>query len=97
MVGRFWELCRGINCDPMESERRRAFADGLPAPDQVPPARSFKCVHLGEATGDKVQCIPCGGNIQIKLYACEIYTTCTLVKKLDGITCCNGCKDYKTE
>lgn len=56
------------------------------------------CIHLGEETGEKVICPTCSpekeGKIKLKVFECNIYDSCTIGRKVPGIACCNGCKDY---
>ena len=54
---------------------------------------AIPCIHLGEDLRLQ-QCESCGGNIQLKVFACDIYKECTLGKKLEGLQCCAMCKDY---
>jgi hypothetical protein len=53
------------------------------------------CVHLGEATGERVECPSCAGSVKIKLMACAVFTKCTPQTKLEGIACCLGCARYE--
>lgn len=53
------------------------------------------CVHLGEPTGEAVECRSCGGSVRLKLRSCAIHGTCTEGKKVDGHGCCRGCPDRK--
>lgn len=59
------------------------------------PARSANCVHLGEENG-QIQCSACGGKVMVKTFACEVYGTCTIAKKLENTACCDGgrCPSY---
>lgn len=57
-----------------------------------PPGR---CHHLG-AEIRREDCTGCKGKrTQIKVFACAVHGECTLGKKLDGLACCAGCKDYQ--
>lgn len=68
---------------PIQQKPRAALA---PAPKLPLP-----CIHRGEETGAKVGCQTCGGNVQIKLYACAGgHGTATLAKRLSGHGCCDG-------
>ena len=51
------------------------------------------CQHRGDSTRQQ-ECDTCAGKTRIKIFACAIHGECTLAKKLDGIACCAGCKDY---
>lgn len=59
-----------------------------------PEPRTLHCVHLGEATGEKVLCPPCGGRVRLKLFVCSLHQSCTLQKQVDGHACCQTCEDY---
>lgn len=54
------------------------------------------CTKLGADTGETVECPSCRGTVQLKLYTCETYGTCTLGKAVKGVACCaNGaCPGY---
>ncbi len=55
-----------------------------------PPKKDKPCVHLGEVTGATVVCPSCRGNVQLKLFACEVHSLCTVGKAAPGVACCNG-------
>ena len=55
--------------------------------------KMLPCVHLGEPTGETVQCKTCKGKVSIKLLACAVFGKCTMVKKV-GVACCAGCGEY---
>ncbi len=69
----------------------------LPVMGPVKPRedRSKPCRHLGAATGERVQCPTCAGNVEIKLMTCEKHGTCTRGKPLQGVRCCADCGDYR--
>lgn len=52
------------------------------------------CAHLGAEVRQQ-ECDSCAGKTQIKVFACAVHGECTLGKKLDGLACCAGCKDYQ--
>lgn len=52
-----------------------------------------RCDHLG-AELRRQQCETCGGNVQVKVFACAARGQCTLAKPLDGIACCQGCTEF---
>lgn len=60
----------------------------------VEPDRRGYCIHLDltNETG-QVPCQPCGG-VRIKTFACEIYGSATLAKKVANVACCVGCPDF---
>ncbi len=53
------------------------------------------CAHLGEPTGELRQCVPCQGNVSLKLLGCAVHGACTTSKQLDGVKCCKGCSDFR--
>ena len=52
------------------------------------------CLHLGDSTRQQ-ECDTCAGKTRIKVFTCSIHGECTLGKKLDGLACCAGCKEYE--
>lgn len=56
----------------------------------------IQCQHRSANSVRTVQCASCGGNVQIKVFDCSVHKECTLSKKLNGIACCESCKDFKT-
>lgn len=57
---------------------------------------SNNCIHRSANSVRTEQCASCGGNVQIKVFACSIHKECTLSKKLNGIACCESCKDFSS-
>ena len=88
MVGRLWELCRGINCTVVQSEAYRRAWDGQPLPEARP-----ACRHRGETVGEE-ECPACAGRVRIKLFACALHQVCTTHKPLTNVACCGECLDY---
>lgn len=64
------------------------------APQPKPAATSTKCVHRGEESG-QIECPTCSGKVMVKTFACAIYSSCTLAKKVKETACCVGCSDFK--
>lgn len=59
-------------------------------------AADVPCVHLGDPTGEKVECKTCAGRVKLKVYSCEVHGTCTIKTRHDGASgCCAGCKEYQ--
>lgn len=83
----YCRLCYLFHTDPRYNE----LWGGAGLAGTSPPPAS--CVHLGEPTGERQVCKPCGGNVEIKLLACAVHQSCTLAKKLAGVACCVGCPD----
>lgn len=105
LEGRSIELWEGTAPDrtlaQTEAYRKMMLARPKPGTTTAKPANGITartkspCVHLGEPTGDKVVCGPCGGNVQLKVLKCAVHRECTVAKKVDGSACCEGCKDYE--
>lgn len=76
----------------------RGFVPQTPNFRHEPPRRELltllPCVHLGEPTGETRECKTCGGSVKLKLLTCEIHGLCTVARRVDGVACCNGCKDH---
>lgn len=55
-----------------------------------------KCVHLRAPTGELRDCGACKGRVQIKVFECGVFGTCTLATALPGMACCSGgdCPKY---
>lgn len=51
------------------------------------------CRHLGDHLGS-VQCPSCCGTVQVKTFACELFSVCTMGKDV-GLACCATCKSYE--
>lgn len=64
---------------------------GVPAVLPPPP-----CAHLGEATGETVQCEEgCGQGTRLKVFSCAVHGACTIAKRGTGVAGrCRGCKDF---
>lgn len=60
---------------------------------EMPPVLEpdLSCTHRGDVV-DKVQCQTCGGNVQIKVFACTVHVQCTIAK-LDAYRDCGTCGD----
>lgn len=70
----------------------RALADAGEAGWQVSLAA---CVHRGAETR-RVKCDDCKKSTTIKVFACELFSECSIAKKLPGIACCATCGDYRS-
>lgn len=55
------------------------------------------CSHLGDDTGRRVTCPTCKGNVQLKLFTCDVHGNCTRENAVQGITCCKNCPDYSSQ
>lgn len=51
-----------------------------------------RCRHLGEPL-EPIGCLPCGGGVRIKVFACAIHARCQIGHKLDDVHSCDGCDD----
>jgi len=53
------------------------------------------CTHRGEQTGER-QCESCKGVVMVKVFACEIHTSCHLSPKpIEGVKMCQGCGEFR--
>lgn len=69
---------------------QRAGQPAGPAPSPRGP-----CRWLGEATGRFVTCPTCRGVVKLKLFACEVFGSCTLSERVEGVDCCDAqCDGY---
>ncbi len=90
--------------NPYQRDHVFTFSPSVPVypPNQVAPPPPtprtvpLTCIHRGEENGE-VLCPTCNGKVMVKTFACEIYGSCTLVKKVGETACCSGCKDFKGE
>lgn len=74
---------------------QRAWGLEVTAPERAP--QETPCVHLGEATGEKVPCPTCnGGKVLLKAFACAVHGSCTVAKRAPDVACCVGCPDKST-
>ncbi len=64
---------------------------------QKPMMAQKTCANLGESTAELVECKTCSGRVQLKVFECHVFGTCTIARKVDGVACCDGgkCKSYK--
>jgi hypothetical protein len=81
MVGRLWELCKGVNCSAALSASYRASWDGK--------ARG-PCLHLGEVI-DRLDC-PCPARW---VRACGVHGRCTINDPESPLPCCTLCPDHQ--
>lgn len=51
-------------------------------PGGVRARMTLPCVHLGEPTGERRDCVKCGGGKQIPLYECGVHGECTREREL---------------
>lgn len=61
----------------------------------VAPPPPGPCRHLGEPTGELVECPTCSGSVRLKLRACAVFGKCTEGRAVDGVACCVGCPEYE--
>jgi hypothetical protein len=62
-----------------------------------PPRKELPCVHLGESTGQLLECPSCTGGIRVKVFACSVWGVCTPVKMVPGTWCCKHCPRYEAK
>ena len=85
MIGRLYELCKGIECPPEVSATYRRLWDAVSRPP---------CMHLGELTGRHVHCRTCKNTVQIKTRYCAIHGTCTTITPVEHLACCRLCQNF---
>lgn len=57
---------------------------------------AVRCIHLGEATGEKRGCVACGNrHLDEPVYHCAIKGQCTVERRVDGLTFCRQCPDRR--
>jgi hypothetical protein len=66
-----------------------------PAPSSTPKPIAGHCVHRGDELR-RVECKPCGGKTQLKVFACAIHGECALSEKA-AVKCCGNCTDRLAE
>lgn len=83
----------------LDALAQRRAVPSVQAKPMTPPAKLPKCAHVGGPTGQLVVCKTCAGKIQLKVFACSVYGTCTIQKKSteEPIACCNGCPSFRDE
>lgn len=57
---------------------------------------ALTCIHSPESSSNKAICPNCGGGTKLKIFKCDIHTSCVVDKLVDGIMCCAKCSDYKS-
>ena len=55
---------------------------------------SLPCVHLGQPTGELVDCQICGLRVRLKVMHCKIHGGTLPTVKQNGTPSCIGCADY---
>jgi hypothetical protein len=75
--------------------------DGLPPRQTVqrgrPQAARLPCVYQGEPTGAMVPCGTCKKGTALKVYGCDLYSSCTLATKAGDVACCTRCESYRAD
>ncbi len=82
---------------PQERAKHLADFHAMVARRPVAPiAKGKPCLHLGQPTGELVECKTCSGRVQLKVFECSKFGRCTPAKKVDGVACCDGgkCKEF---
>ena len=60
------------------------------------PKRDAPCENLGaELRREKCKTCTTGEQYTVKVFACSVHGECTIGKKLNGVTCCASCSDYR--
>jgi hypothetical protein len=88
------QICRGEILTPEKCEAYRANWRNNPLPQakEAPPQRE-PCAHLGEEVR-REQCEGCHGQVQLKVFACDVRGECTIQRPLAGVACCGGCMEW---
>src|SRR4051812_18246004 len=68
------------------NERYRAVWGGSVSGMRKP----LPCIHLRGELG-RTGCQSCPGNVEVKVFGCNLFGRCTLGKELPGISCCTTC------
>jgi hypothetical protein len=89
MLGRLFELCRGINVSPGLSEAYRRLWDEKKTADREQPVRQGDCFHLGAVIDRRDS--TCSRKW---LMQCSIHGQCTAVAVDPHIQSCEHCKDW---
>lgn len=60
------------------------------------PEALLQCINRGPMTNDTVPCETCTGKVELKLFKCQVHTTCTIAKQASdaSIMSCSRCPDY---
>ena len=87
--------CWGLDPDKKGVQERRRKAAEQRHKYGYRDLSQHPCKHLGEATGEMVNCRGCGGKtIQNALYGCDLYGSCLPFTLDDAAKCCRICDDY---
>jgi hypothetical protein len=57
------------------------------------PRDTTSCRHRGERM-QTVKCPSCRGDVQLKVYRCDLHIQCTLARSIQDTACCGLCDDY---
>lgn len=60
-------------------------------------AAAAACPHRGGPTGERHECPTCSGRVSIPVLSCAVHGACTFARKVEGVACCDGCKDDPTK
>lgn len=81
------ELLERFNSHPNSSPEKKISLKIVKSP--------MTCLHSMKSTTNKVICPSCcGGQTKLKIFKCEIYTSCIADKEVVGIKCCLSCDEY---
>jgi len=58
--------------------------------------RKKTCVHRGQELR-KVRCETCTGNVQVKIFACSVYSECVIGSVVENLTSCVLCDSYQAQ
>lgn len=61
---------------------------------ETPKPVDLSCIHRGDELR-RVGCQTCRGSVQVKIYACAVFSECSLSANA-GVKCCAGCGERAT-
>jgi hypothetical protein len=71
----------------------QARGPGRSGTQRWPKAVAPVCLHRGE-TVRTAACPTCRGQVEIKVFKCELHSQCTVGKRIADTACCSRCPDY---
>ena len=98
MTGGVWQMCQDVAYrEYWDKNNAEALAVNpvlnvpivLSSVQKSPIIKASKgpCVHLGEETGNKVQCPTCNGIVMLKTFKCSLFGECTTAKPVKETAC----------
>ena len=113
ITGRLWQIWNGIGISPDKARvyRDRWISDSRVAEKHrsalkagASVAAKLPCVHRGEVIRDDdgkavAACLPCKAKSGISpiAFRCAVHGSCTTLKQVEGMACCQACGDYQPQ